>query len=82
MRVLRQGLTEAEYYFILSEQGGVCGICRGHEQRRLAVDHDHETGAIRGLLCTRCNMGLGYFLDAANVLENAISYLERHEALA
>jgi hypothetical protein len=51
------GLTEAEYLLIFEEQNGVCAICKKppKENRRLAVDHDHGTGAVRGLLCFLCN---------------------------
>ena len=53
-----------------------CKICGGTgTDRRLAVDHDHLTGVIRGLLCTRCNMGLGFFRTPEN-LRKAIDYLE------
>lgn len=76
----RYGISRAGYDRMLMEQHGVCAICGGTDgTRKLAVDHDHETGRVRGLLCTRCNVGLGYFRDARNVLENAISYLDRAE---
>ena len=44
--------------------------------KRLAVDHCHKTGKIRGLLCTKCNIGLGYFNDDVILLKNSIRYLE------
>jgi hypothetical protein len=54
-------LTAAEYDRLLEEQGGVCLVCRGENiDRRLAVDHCHETGAVRGLLCTGCNFAVGW----------------------
>jgi hypothetical protein len=53
------GLTSADYDTLLEAQGGKCAICRGRPQsKRLAVDHDHNTGAVRGLLCSRCNHDL------------------------
>jgi hypothetical protein len=53
------GLTAAEYDRLLAEQGGRCAICRARpKSKRLAVDHDHRTGAVRGLLCSRCNHDL------------------------
>lgn len=62
----RYGLTIAQYDEMLAAQGGVCAICRQPETyarlgkiQRLAIDHDHETGMIRGLLCNRCNRRLG-----------------------
>jgi hypothetical protein len=73
------GLSPAEYDEMLAKQGGGCAIC--HEAcptgRQLAVDHDHTTGRVRGLLCTRCNIGLGTFLDTVSRLESAIQYLAR-----
>lgn len=71
-------VSEQEYAEMFVAQGGVCAICpRGPEpNRRLAVDHCHETGRVRGLLCTRCNLGLGYFGDNEDLLMNAIGYLQ------
>lgn len=58
------GLTRERYLEILSTQGGVCAICKSANpvthQKYLCVDHDHETGKIRGLLCFHCNVALGY----------------------
>lgn len=53
------GITSAEYDALLKRQGGKCAICRARPRSiRLAVDHDHGTGAVRGLLCSRCNHDL------------------------
>jgi hypothetical protein len=53
------GLTAEGYDDLLARQGGKCAICRGRpKSKRLAVDHDHKTGAVRGLLCSRCNHDL------------------------
>lgn len=53
------GLTSADYDALLARQGGRCAICRGRpKSKRLAVDHAHDTGAVRGLLCARCNHDL------------------------
>jgi hypothetical protein len=61
----RYGITPALYASLLEEQGGKCGICRkdkaGKIGQRFAVDHDHATGEIRGLLCIKCNSSLGWF---------------------
>lgn len=63
-------------------QGGLCAICknrllikRGHQ-----LDHDHKTGAVRGILCMSCNTGLGHFKDDAGLLLRAIHYLKQHAA--
>lgn len=73
----KYGLTVEQYQQLLKEQGGVCKICRlPPAARRLAVDHDHDTKVIRGLLCVSCNRGLGMFRDNPNLLSEAKSYLE------
>jgi fructose-1,6-bisphosphatase len=56
------GITLAEYDQMLEDQHGICAICGGvnPDGKRLAVDHDHETGKVRGLLCTSCNTRLGF----------------------
>lgn len=80
-RERKYGLTHDEYQALLEAQGGVCAICgNGAQQRSLAVDHDHETGAVRGLLCDRCNPMLGYARDNAVVLQAAIAYLAKTSA--
>jgi len=62
---------------LTSVQGGQrCAICGAESlERRLALDHCHQTGRVRGLLCRACNMGLGFFRDDATVLAAAIRYL-------
>lgn len=66
----KYGLTGDEYDRLLAAQGGLCAICRQPERlmgrgrvRRLAVDHDHRTGRVRGLLCASCNTILGHLRD-------------------
>ena len=66
-----------EYEALLASQGGVCVICGlPPRSRRLDVDHDHRTGAIRGLLTHRCNQGLQMFNDDPERLRRAADYLE------
>lgn len=73
------GLSAAEYAELLDEQNGVCALCgRDSGERALSVDHDHKSRAIRGLLCSPCNTGLGVFHDDPQVLRRAIEYLEAH----
>ncbi len=73
------GLTVQDYDDMYIGQGGCCAICGTHQSRlklRLAVDHCHDTGKIRGLLCGSCNTALGLLKDNPDVLYNAIKYLE------
>lgn len=74
------GMSPEEYAELLSDQGGTCKICGAlpGKGRRLAVDHAHdEHGRVRGLLCTRCNPGIGYFRDSPALLRKAAEYLEK-----
>jgi len=72
----KYGLTIEQYDIILESQNGVCKICGGANPKRFAVDHDHKTGKIRGLLCSMCNGGLGLFRDNIDFLKKAIEYLK------
>ena len=75
----KYGITEHQYECMLEMQGGGCGICGyvpGEGKRRLAVDHDHKTGEVRGLLCYRCNRGLIWFKDKVNLYRKAAKYIE------
>jgi len=75
----RYGMTRQEYADILAEQDGLCSICKQPEQnRRFSVDHCHDTGKIRGLLCSKCNTALGLFNDNIDSLVNAIDYLRKY----
>lgn len=69
------GISEADYNLIHVAQGGCCKIC-GQPQltQWLAVDHDHKTGRVRGLLCSRCNLAVGWFEDLDHV-ERIMDYL-------
>ena len=73
------GITIEEYKKMLYVQNGVCAICEKEcvSGRNLAVDHCHETGNIRGLLCSNCNPGLGHFKDSIKLLDRAIQYLSK-----
>lgn len=81
-RKLHYGITQDAYDNLLYKQNGVCAICGNPETViirgtlcPLSVDHDHDTGAIRGLLCSTCNSALGLFKDNIENLSNAIDYL-------
>lgn len=71
-------ITPDMYVALHKQQGGICAICSKTEEangKALAVDHDHETGRVRGLLCDDCNLALGRFQDSPDVLRRAINYL-------
>ncbi len=80
----RFGISVDEYNKLLAEQGGVCSICGRPEThtyrgktKKLSVDHNHETGEIRGLLCYKCNLGIGQFEDSIELLDRAKRYLTK-----
>lgn len=84
----RYGLTPEDLEKMLQDQDNKCVIC-GQEiflhgssvnKNKIAhVDHNHETGEVRGLLCDKCNRGLGYFRDNEGYLISAISYLKKNK---
>ncbi len=73
----RQGIdiTYSQYETMFEKQGGICPICL-EKFSSLVVDHNHNRGNIRGLLCHSCNLGIGSFRDNKENLERAIHYLE------
>lgn len=75
------GLTADDYDKMLAEQGGVCLICKQHRiasnKYHMVIDHCHETGKVRGVLCNWCNRGIGLFQDKESWLLSAIDYLKR-----
>ena len=81
----KYGITRVDFDRMLAAQNGVCAICGQAETRRnkngvyrLHIDHDHETGRIRALLCHNCNAGVGHFKDDPKLLEAAAAYLRNH----
>jgi len=86
----KYGLTIDKYLEMHDTQNGVCKICFQEEKsidpktkriRRLAVDHCHETGKVRALLCSKCNAGLGHFMDNIENMQKAIEYLILHKRI-
>jgi hypothetical protein len=82
------GITLEQYNQMLKEQNGVCAICGNSEKiidKRinriisLAIDHDHQTGKVRGLLCNTCNHLLGLANDNFEITKNATDYLKKHK---
>jgi Recombination endonuclease VII len=72
------GLTLDEFERLLAAQGGGCAICgsRSSGNISLHVDHDHESGLVRGLLCVRCNNGLGQFKESFRLMSRAADYVD------
>lgn len=74
-------MTVERYDQMLKKQNGVCAICKKADSggfsfgKKLAIDHDHDTKYVRGLLCQKCNRGLGLFNDNIQRLQSAIKYL-------
>lgn len=77
-RLRKYGITLDDYKILFARAGGVCEICHTHDTHYgLHVDHCHDTKIVRGLLCTRCNTGIGQFLHNEDRLMSAINYLTR-----
>lgn len=74
----KYGISLVEYQKMVLDHGGVCAICHepNYDGRRLVVDHCHDTGKVRGLLCNACNGGIGLLKDSVLRLESAINYLK------
>lgn len=76
----KYNISWQEYLELYEQQQGCCAICGRHEselklKRNLDIDHNHKTNKVRGLLCNKCNMGLGCFQDNTEVVLNAAAYL-------
>lgn len=78
-RLSRYGMSETQYDYLRWVQNGVCAICRKtcSMSSVLSVDHSHDSGAIRGLLCKLCNSAIGLLRDDPQVVRAAADYLER-----
>lgn len=73
------GITYDEYLILLEGQEGCCAICGTSDmgkRKAFSVDHNHDTGKIRGLLCNYCNTGIGGLQDDVNLLKKSIEYLK------
>ena len=78
----RYGIDMDTYNKMFLTQNGCCAICMRHQvdlKTRLAVDHNHITGEVRGLLCMICNTAIGKFSDNVDMLRKAIEYLENEK---
>lgn len=77
-RKTKYGIEDSDYQVRLTEQGGRCLICE-LVMDPPCVDHDHETGLVRGLLCRKCNSAIGLLNDSTDLLQSAIHYLNRED---
>ena len=77
------GITEEQYQEFWDKQNGLCAICGKPEPttQRLHVDHDHKSNIVRGLLCGKCNRGIGMFEDSEDLLQQAIRYIKDAQQL-
>ena len=82
---IKFGLTPDQFHEMLIRQKGVCAVCgqpetasRNGRQLQLSIDHCHQSGSIRALLCSRCNRGIGYLADNPETLRAAAAYVDRH----
>lgn len=76
-RCQRRGITPEELIDVYDRQEECCAICHKHiEISESAIDHNHLTGEFRGVLCKKCNRGLGLFEDNPRILQNALEYLK------
>lgn len=76
------GLSPADYEKMLTQQNNKCALCGKDAStvlnKRLGVDHDHKTGAVRALLCNACNCALGFMEDNSALLRNAADYVDKY----
>lgn len=77
------GIRDAEYQALFLAQGGLCALCSDAPEegrsKGLHVDHCHDSGKVRGLLCRKCNIGMGNFRDDPDLLDQAAAYVRFHE---
>jgi ribosomal protein L34E len=80
------GITIEEYNKMFTNQNGCCAICKVHiteinqkRKKHLSIDHNHRNGKIRGLLCDKCNRGIGLLQDDVQILLNAFNYLNNQQ---
>lgn len=74
----RYGIEMDRYEDMLKEQDGLCAVCRSRSNERLSVDHDHDTGKVRALLCRNCNLMIGNAKENPEILIRASTYLREH----
>ena len=71
------GISDDEYQNLLIKSNNKCAICEEEFVKTPSIDHDHNTGKIRGLLCSNCNFLIGHCKEDIDILDNAIRYLRK-----
>ena len=78
------GLSLAQYNKMIAQQNNKCCICKTaftiDKKNSIHIDHDHESGKVRGILCSHCNVLLGYAREDISILRSAIRYITKHKA--
>jgi ribosomal protein L40E len=76
----RYGLTSEQKQQLVDGQDGKCAICANDlkDTHDVCVDHNHTTGAIRAILCRKCNLGIGHLQDSIKIVESALEYLKKY----
>ncbi len=80
-RTYKTGISAATYRAMIEDQNRQCAICEKPMigVREICIDHNHDTGEIRALLCRNCNAGIGFLKDSAQILYKASEYLKSHD---
>ena len=78
-RLLKYNITQNDFDILLEKQDYKCAICDKELSEKFTVDHSHETGNVRGLLCYKCNNGIGLLCDSPEILSKAIQYLKERK---
>ncbi len=75
----KYNLTIDQYNILYDSQNGKCAICEKADNKNLSVDHNHQTGKVRSLLCARCNLALGNIREDLEVAKSLVKYIERYK---
>lgn len=80
-KLSQYGITISEFNLLLEVQANKCATClrEGADKNPLCIDHDHESGKVRGLLCRNCNLALGLLRDDQIAISNLLEYIKRHK---
>lgn len=78
----KYGITKEDFYVLKSKQNNKCAICENilENDKKSHMDHCHDTGKLRGVLCTTCNVGLGMFKDSLLLLKSAVKYVKKYNS--